>query len=140
MATRNKVELIGNVGDTPKYREIETGDKAIPVVVFLLATNESWKGKDGEKKTKTTWHRIVAYRSIAETINKYVKKGALLFIDGRIQYREYEKDEQTHYITEIVVTEFQFLDKKKDDENQPEQPPKGMTAAPAAIDPEDIPF
>lgn len=144
MASRNKVELLGYVGDTPDARFMPDGTA---VTVISLATNQRWKNKAGEQKERTDWHRVIFYRGLAETVAKYVKKGAQLLVDGRIQYRDYEKDGETHYITEIIANEFQFLDKKQEEQESVEKSAttkkpraKAAQAAEKAIDPDDIPF
>ncbi len=95
----NKVMLIGNVGIEPKVRYLDSG---VAVASFSLATNETYKSKTGEKTTQTEWHNIVLWRGLAETVEKYVKKGDRLFIEGRLRHRSYDdKDGVKKYITEI---------------------------------------
>ena len=107
MAGLNKVMLIGNLGRDPEIRYSQQGTA---MVNFSIATSEQWKDKNtGEKQEKTEWHRIVAFGKPAEILEKYLSKGSKVYIEGRIQTRNYEKDGQTHYTTEIVVREFQFL-------------------------------
>ena len=96
----NKVILIGNVGNDPEVKYIK---EDVPVAKFSLATSESYKNRDGEKVTNTEWHNIVVWRGLAKVVEKYVKKGSKLFIEGKLTYRKYEdKDGQTKYFTEIV--------------------------------------
>jgi single-strand DNA-binding protein len=112
MATKslNKASLIGHVGKDPEVRYTNNG-KA--VATFGLATSESWKDQSGAMQERTTWHNIVAWERVAEIFNQYVKKGAKLYIEGRIQNRSYDdKDGVKKYISEIVVTDFIFLDSK----------------------------
>lgn len=107
MAGLNKVMLIGNLGRDPEIRYSQQGTA---MVNFSIATSEQWKDKNtGEKQERTEWHRIVAFGKPAEILEKYLSKGSKVYIEGRIQTRNYEKDGQTHYTTEIVVREFQFL-------------------------------
>ncbi len=114
MAGLNKVMLIGNLGRDPEIRYSQQGTA---MVNFSIATSEQWNDKNtGEKQEKTEWHRIVAFRKPAEILEKYLSKGSKIYIEGRLQTRNYEKDGQTHYTTEIVVREFQFLGGKQ--ENQ----------------------
>ena len=94
----NKVILIGNVGQDPKVKYIDSG---VAVASFTLATNETYKGKNGEKTTQTEWHNIVIWRGLAETVEKYVKKGDRLYIEGRLRHRSYEQDGIKKYITEV---------------------------------------
>jgi len=112
MATKslNKASLIGHVGKDPEVRYTNNG-KA--VATFGLATSESWKDQSGAMQERTTWHNIVAWERVAEIFNQYVKKGSKLYIEGRIQNRSYDdKDGVKKYISEIVVTDFIFLDSK----------------------------
>jgi single-strand DNA-binding protein len=107
MAGLNKVMLIGFLGRDPEIRYSQQG---LAVVSFSMATSEQWTDKNtGEKQEKTEWHRIVAFGKPAEILEKYLSKGSQVYIEGRLQTRNYEKDGQTHYTTEIVVTGFQFL-------------------------------
>ncbi len=115
MAGLNKVMLIGNLGRDPEIRYSQQGTA---MVNFSIATSEQWNDKKtGEKKEKTEWHRIVAFGKPAEILEKYLSKGSKVYIEGRIQTRNYEKDGQTHYTTEIVVREFQFLGGKQENQS-----------------------
>ncbi len=108
----NKVILVGNVGKDPEVRYLEKG---VAVAKFPLATSETYKGKDGEKVTTTEWHNIVLWRGLAETVEKYVKKGSQLYIEGKIRTRSYDdKDGNKRYVTEIVADLMQMLGKKSD--------------------------
>lgn len=105
----NKVILIGHVGRQPEIRY--TQNRA-PVASFTLATNESWTSQTGEKQERTEWHKIVAWRKLAEICQEYVQKGSLLYVEGKLQTRNYEKDGVKHYITEIVANNIGLLDRK----------------------------
>lgn len=108
----NKVILVGNVGKDPEVRYLEKG---VAVAKFPLATSETYKGKDGEKVTTTEWHNIVLWRGLAETVEKFVKKGSQLYIEGKIRTRSYDdKDGNKRYVTEIVADLMQMLGKKSD--------------------------
>ena len=100
--SKNKVNLLGNVGKDPEIRTFPSGDK---VANFTLATSESWKDKaSGEKKTKTEWHNIVVRNGLlVDIVEKYVKKGAKLDIEGKLETRKWEKDGVTRSTTEIVL-------------------------------------
>lgn len=114
----NKVILVGNVGKDPEIRHLDSG---IAVASFSLATSESYKAKNGERVTTTEWHNIVLWRGLAEVAEKYVKKGSKLYLEGKITSRQYEKDGQTKYFTEIVANNMVMLDSKNqggDAENQ----------------------
>ncbi len=100
MAGVNKVILVGNLGKDPEVRAMDSGRK---VANFPLATTESYKDRDGNKQEQTEWHNVVFWGPIAETIERYLKKGSQVFIEGRIRTRSYQdKDNQTRYITEIM--------------------------------------
>ena len=104
---RNRVQLIGNLGQDPEIKTLESGKK---VAHFTLATNDAYKNTDGQKVEETTWHNIVAWNGLAETASKFLKKGREVAVDGRIVYRSYEdKKGVTKYITEIVLNEMLLL-------------------------------
>jgi single-strand DNA-binding protein len=106
----NKAILVGNVGNDPEIRHIEGGDA---VANFSLATSETYKDRNGEKVTNTEWHRVVAWRKQAEVIEKYVKKGQQLYIEGSIKTRSWEdKDGNKRYTTEITAFSIQMLGRK----------------------------
>ncbi len=111
----NKAILIGHVGNDPEIRHLEGGT---PVANFRLATSETYTNRNGEKVTQTEWHNIVIWRGLAEVVEKYVKKGAQLFIEGRIRNRSWDdKDGNKRYITEIVADTMQLLGKRSDSAN-----------------------
>lgn len=106
----NKVILVGNVGKDPEIRHLEGGT---PVANFSLATSETYTNRNGEKVTQTEWHNIVVWRGLAEVVEKYVKKGAQLFIEGKIRTRSWDdKDGNKRYTTEIVADTLQMLGKR----------------------------
>ena len=110
----NKVMLIGNVGRDPEVRYLE-GNNGAKVATFPLATTERYKDRNGETRENTEWHNIVAWRSTADVIEKYVRKGTQLYVEGRIRTRSW--DDQTgnkRYVTEIVADNMQLLGKKSD--------------------------
>ena len=109
----NKVILIGNLGKDPECKVLESGQM---VANFPVATTEKWKDKNGNPQEATEWHNCQAWGKGAEIIEKYLKKGSKVFIEGKIKTRSYEKDGQTRYATEIIVKEFNFLDSKAKDE------------------------
>ena len=114
MASVNKCHLIGNVGKDPEIRYMQDGS---PVANFSIATTESWKDKAGEKQERTEWHRLVAYRKLAEIIREYVKKGQSIYIEGKLQTRKWEKDGVTHYSTEVICDVMRMLGGKRDENN-----------------------
>lgn len=106
----NKVILIGNLGADPQMRYFTDGTA---VCNFSMATSESWTDKQtGEKREKTEWHRVTAFRRLAEICGQYLKKGSKVYVEGKLQTRSYEKEGQTHYATEIVANELQMLDSR----------------------------
>jgi single-strand DNA-binding protein len=111
----NKAILVGHVGNDPEVRHLEGGT---PVANFNLATSETYTNKSGEKVTQTEWHHIVIWRGLAEVVEKYVKKGAQLYIEGRIRNRSWDdKDGNKRYITEIVADTMQILGKRSETQN-----------------------
>lgn len=108
----NQVILVGNLGKDPEVRRLESG---ATVAKFSLATNETYKDKDGNRQTLTEWHNIVVWRSLAEIAEKYLKKGSLIYLEGKITYREYTDKEsnQKKYFTEIVANNFKMLDRRE---------------------------
>ena len=113
MASRgvNKVILVGNAGNDPEYRVMPNGNG---VANLSIATSEAWKDKNtGDQQEKTEWHRVIFFNKQAEIIEQYVKKGAKLYIEGRLQTRSWEQDGVKRYTTEIVASEFQFLDSRE---------------------------
>ncbi|MBW1833999.1 MAG: single-stranded DNA-binding protein [Deltaproteobacteria bacterium] len=107
MSGINKVMLIGRLGRDPEVRYTPDG---AAVANFSIATSEEWKDKaTGEKKERTEWHRIVAFRRLGEICGEYLSKGKQVYIEGRLQTRSWEKDGVTRYTTEIVASDVQFL-------------------------------
>lgn len=106
MANVNMVILLGNVGQDPDVRYTPAGQA---VCTVSLATNETWTDKKGEKKERAEWHRVVAWGKTAENIGKFVRKGKPLYVQGRLQTREWEKDGVKRYTTEVVADRVQFL-------------------------------
>jgi single-strand DNA-binding protein len=101
----NRVTLVGRVGRDPETRYTSSGQA---VANFTVATDESYK-KDGEKIQRTEWHRLVAWGKLAEIIQQYLKKGALVYIEGKLQTREWEKDGVKMHTTEIVASTMKML-------------------------------
>jgi single-strand DNA-binding protein len=108
-ALKNKVQLIGNLGNAPEVRNTETGKK---LVRFSMATNEQYKNGKGEKITETQWHNVIAWGSVAEIAEKFLKKGAEVAIEGKLVNRSYvDKEGAKRNITEIQVSEILMLNK-----------------------------
>lgn len=159
MAGLNKVMLIGRLGRDPEIRYSQQG---LAVVNFSIATSEQWTDKNtGDRQERTEWHNIVVFGKQAETCERYLSKGSQIYIEGRLQTSNYEKEGQTHYMTKIVVSNFQFLGGKQDSQggggeyqggggnqqadsgsNNPSQnqTSPGMTGGPEPIPDDDIPF
>ncbi len=108
-ALKNKVQLIGNLGNNPEVKNTETGKK---LARFSIATNEVYRNAKGEKVTETQWHNLVAWGKVAEIIEKYLVKGSEVAVEGKIIYRNYnDKEGNKKYITEIQVNELLLLTK-----------------------------
>ena len=111
----NSVKLIGRLGQDPVLKVTENNKK---VLRFSLATDESYRNSEGERVTETTWHNIVAWNGTAGALEKYVKKGSKIALEGRIANRSYEdKKGETKYISEIILNDFMFLDSAKSNNN-----------------------
>ncbi|MEW6674182.1 MAG: single-stranded DNA-binding protein [Thermodesulfobacteriota bacterium] len=107
MAGINKVILIGRLGNDPEVRYTQDGSA---VASFSIATSDEWKDKEsGEKKERTEWHRIVAWRKLGEICGEYLSKGRQVYVEGKLQTRSWEKDGVTRYTTEIIASDVQFL-------------------------------
>jgi single-strand DNA-binding protein len=110
-ALKNKVQLIGNLGNNPEIKQLANGKK---MARFSIATNEVYKNDKGERITETQWHKLIAWGKTADIIEKYVTKGTEVAIDGKLTNNSYtDKDGIKKYITEIVVNEVLLLQPKK---------------------------
>ena len=108
-ALRNKVQLIGHVGQEPEIKNLEGGKKLASI---SIATNESYTNDKGEKVEQTEWHKVVAWGKVAEIIEKYVTKGKEIAIEGKLTHRSYEdKNGEKKYLTEVVANELLLLGK-----------------------------
>jgi single-strand DNA-binding protein len=130
----NKTILVGRLGKDPETRTFQDGGK---VVNFSLATSDTWRDAQGVKQEKTQWHNIAIFNdALAEVAGRYLKKGALVYLEGQNETRMWEKDGQKHYTTEVVLRPFnsalQMLESKEADRPEPKQ---GRTKAPAADGP-----
>lgn len=127
MASLNKVLLIGHLGKDPELRFVQSGQA---VANFSLATNEKWKDKEGNDQERVTWHRIVIWGRLAETVAQHLKKGSQIYLEGKIQTREWKTREgEKRLTTEVVGHSVQFLGGEKSqapaggDEPDPAPPP-----------------
>lgn len=103
----NKVILVGRLGQNPEVKYTPSG---APVANFSVATSESWTDKSGQKQEKTEWHRIVVWGKVAELCGQYLTKGRQVYLEGRLQTRQWQdKDGQTKYTTEVQAQTVQFL-------------------------------
>ncbi len=108
-AMRNKVQLIGHVGQDPEVKDLEGGKK---VANLTLATNDYYTNDKGEKVENTEWHKVAAWGKIAEIIEKYVVKGKEIVVEGKLTHRSYEdKDGTKRYVTEVVANDILLLGK-----------------------------
>ena len=142
MSGVNKVILVGHVGKDPEVRYLEGG---VAVARFSLATSESYKNKNGEKVEQTEWHNITVWRQLAEIVDKYVKKGQLLYIEGKIRTRTVGEEGNKKYFTDIIADQMTMLGGKREGPggNQPSQyqaaetpPSTGSVSEPK----DDLPF
>lgn len=120
----NKVILIGNVGQAPELKHVNE----TPYCIVSVATNESYKDKDGNLQTKTEWHNVVLWKGQAEFTVKYIKKGSKIGVEGKLRTRSWQDKEtsKTMYTTEIIASSIELLDKK--DKN--DVPPMGADDLP----------
>jgi len=107
--TINKVMLIGRIGQDPEVKFTQSG---VATCNISVATNTNYKGQDGKIVESTEWHRVVLWRQQAENAGKYLKKGSRVYVEGKLQTRNWEKDGTKHYTTEIVADSLQFLDSR----------------------------
>ena len=110
------------------------------VAKFSLATSENYKNKQGEKVTNTEWHTVVIWGKLAEVVEKFVEKGDKLYLEGKIAYKKYEKDNETKYFTEINVNELKMLTPKGQSEQPSEQPSQEQGDQSGGEDNDDLPF
>lgn len=105
--TMNKVMLIGRLGADPQLKYTPSGRANVN---FNLATNASWKDQEGNQQDRTDWHRVVAWGKLAEVIGEWLKKGSLIYLEGRLQTRNYDDNNGVkRYITEVVATDMEML-------------------------------
>jgi single-strand DNA-binding protein len=146
----NKVILIGRLGKDPEIKSIPSGQT---VAKFTIATDERFTDKSGEKQERTEWHNIVAWAKLAEICGQFLRKGKLVYIEGRIRTDSWEDKEtkQKRYRTEIVAENMQMLDRKGDEEGggsysgggsyaQKGKSSSGSSAPPPDMEEDDVPF
>ena len=155
MAGVNLVIILGNLGNDPEVRYMPNGE---PVANISIATSETWNDKNtGEKREKTEWHRVVAYRRTAEIIGQYTRKGSKLYVEGKLQTRKWtDNNGVDRYTTEIIADSVQLLDSRGDgnrghddhssrggqghQQQQPQQNNAPQYNPPAQDDFDDVPF
>ncbi|HLX22887.1 MAG TPA: single-stranded DNA-binding protein [Usitatibacter sp.] len=106
MASVNKVIIVGNLGRDPETRYMPEGGA---ITNISVATTDKWKDKNGEMQEKTEWHRVAFFGKLAEIAGEYLKKGSQVYVEGRLQTREWEKDGVKRYTTEIIANQMQML-------------------------------
>ena len=117
----NRVMLVGRLGRDPEQRFTSSGT---PVTNFSLATDERWKDQNGERQTRTEWHQIVVWGKLAEICSQYLNKGKLVFIEGRLQTREWDdRDGNRRRTTEIVASDMQMLGSRSEEQGMRESAP-----------------
>jgi single-strand DNA-binding protein len=136
----NKAILVGRLGKDPEVRYTPDG---MMITNFTLATDEQRKDKSGERVQKTEWHRIVTFGKLAEICGKYLVKGKLVFVEGRIQTRAWEdKEGGKRSTTEIIASDMRMLDSKgqRGGDASSEEPPLSHSGADAHLSEDDVPF
>lgn len=141
----NKVILVGNLGQDPELKHL---DQNTAVATLNIATSETYRTKEGERVSKTEWHRVALWRGLAEVAGKYLKKGSQVYIEGKLRTRSWDDQEgKKHYITEVVGDEMRMLDRKGDNRNdQYEQSQNSQVNEPSQNAPtgdapdDDLPF
>ena len=136
MAGVNKVILVGNLGKDPEVKYLDNG---VAVANFSLATTENYKNKEGERVSQTEWHNVVLWRGLAEVAEKYLKKGASIYVEGKIRTRKWEdKEGVTRYSTEILGDNMTMLGGKPSSEDTTEHIPHSED--PKEDPKDDLPF
>lgn len=133
----NKVTLVGHLGKDPEVRRFDNG----AVCNFSLATNESYKDKDGNRVDQTEWHNIAIWRSgLVDVAEKYLKKGSFLYVEGKLRTRSWDdQDGNKRYTTEVLIDNFKMLDKASgsSDKNPPPPPSQNDKPSEATAESED---
>ncbi len=141
--TLNKVMLIGRLGADP---ELKYTPSSAAVLTISIATNTSWKDQENKFQEKTEWHRVVAWRKLAETIGQYAKKGTRVYVEGKLTTRNWnDKDGVKHYTTEIQADHIQLLESRGErevggDTAEPPVPSEGDFSTPGPEEADDLPF
>jgi len=144
--TLNKVMLIGNVGKDPEPRHLENGTM---LVTLAVATTERYKDRNGEVKEQTEWHNVVCWRNLAEIVEKFVRKGTQVYVEGRLRSRSWEdQNGQKRYVTEIAADTLRLLGRRPDQASDGQSIHQATAPKPIPADPmegvadplDDLPF
>lgn len=132
MSTINKVILIGNLGKDPQTKKFDNGNK---LCNFSIATTENWTDKNtGEKKSKTDWHNISVGGKLADICDRFLNKGSKVYVEGKLSYREYEKDGEKRIFTEVKASSITFMGGNNNDNSS------NYSAPEPTNEPDDLPF
>jgi single-strand DNA-binding protein len=123
----NKVQFIGHLGKDPEVRYLPNGQA---VCNFSVAASERWKDKEGEQQERTEWLRCNAWDKLAEICGEWLKKGSLVYVEGKLQTRQYEKDGVTHYVTEARIDTMRMLGGRPEREGGAAPAPRAAAPAP----------
>ncbi len=135
--TLNKVMLIGNVGKDPEVNFTPSGVK---VAQLRMATSETWKDKDGAVQEQTDWHTIIAWRGLADVVERLVRRGSRLYVEGKIQSRSFDdRDGHKRYVTEIIAENLLLLDAKRPEQSNSHAETEQSTGSSSAAA-DEIPF
>lgn len=139
MASKNRVNLLGNLGRDPELRYLPNGT---PVAVVSLATTEVWKDKEGERQERTEWHRVVFFGPLAKVADEYLVKGSTIDVEGKLRTRKWtDSDKVDRYSTEVIAQGLVMLGgKRKEGEPEGRMPGGNSTNDDGPYIPDDIPF
>ena len=138
MASLNKVQIIGNLGADPEMRYTANGRA---VATMRVACNRTYTTQDGERREETEWVRVVAWAQLAERVSQYLSKGSQIYVEGRMQTREWEDREgQRRFTTEVIARDVQFLDRRGGGDYAGGSGSPGGGGGAGSVDPDDLPF
>ena len=139
MSSRNLAIILGRLGKDPDVRYLPSGGAVASV---SIATEENWTDKNGEKKKAVEWHRVAFFGKLAEIAQEYLKKGAMVYVEGKLHTRSWDKDGQKHYATEIRAERLQMIGGKPDGEQRSPAAQGKPSATPKqdSFDDSEIPF
>ena len=134
----NRVQIIGNLGRDPEMRFTQDGT---PVTNFSVAVNDSWQGRDGEQRERTEWFKVVAWRRLAEISNEYLRTGRQVYVDGRLETREWQDREgNDRTTTELIARDLMMLGSRDGENSQRDDPPPAPRNDADVITAVDLPF